>query len=67
MWISNEFVGKNGKLYEYEVEEFWNMDNVDLNEILIRGWWLLWNVALNKEIRDLKWDNMNTISNLWKK
>lgn len=67
MWISNEFVGKNGKLYEYEVEEFWNMDNVDLNEILIRGWWLLWNVALNKEIRDLKWDNVNTISNLWKK
>lgn len=67
MWISNEFVGKNGKLYEYEVEEFWNMDNVDLNEILIRGWWLLWNVALNKEIRDLKWDNVDTISNLWKK
>lgn len=66
MWISNEFVGKNGKLYEYEVE-FWNMDNVDLNEILIRGWWLLWNVALNKEIRDLKWDNVDTISNLWKK
>lgn len=40
MWISNEFVGKNGKLYEYEVE-FWNMDNVDLNEILIRGWWFV--------------------------
>lgn len=41
MWISNEFVGKNGKLYEYEVEEFWNMDNVDLNEILIRRWWFV--------------------------
>lgn len=27
--------GKNGKLYEYEIDEFWNMDNVDLNEILM--------------------------------
>lgn len=26
------------KLYKYEVDEAWNMDNIDLNEILMRGW-----------------------------